>query len=34
VGTQAVFQLSMVAPQMKHSKLLICRLGAMDSDRL
>jgi hypothetical protein len=30
----AAFHVSIVAPQTEHSKLLICRLGAMDSDRL
>jgi hypothetical protein len=34
VGTHAVFQLSIVAPQIAHSKLLICLLGAADSDRV
>ena len=34
VGTQALFQLSSVAPQTEHSKLLICLLAAMDSVRL
>jgi hypothetical protein len=34
VGTQAVFQVSIVVPQTEHSKLLICRLDAIDSVRL
>jgi hypothetical protein len=34
VGTHAAFQVSIVEPQMAHSKLLICRLAAMDSERL
>jgi hypothetical protein len=33
LGTQAVFQLSSVSPHLTHSKLLICRAGAMDSVR-
>jgi len=34
VGTQAVFHDSMVAPQTEHSKLAICRVGAIASVRL
>jgi hypothetical protein len=34
VGTQAVFQDSMVAPQTPQSKLAIWRFGAMASVRL
>jgi hypothetical protein len=34
VGTQAVFQDSIVAPQTAHSKLAIWRFGAMASVRL
>ncbi len=33
VGTHAVFQLSMVAPHIEHSKLFISRLGAIASVR-
>jgi hypothetical protein len=33
VGTRSVFQDSMVAPQMAHSKLLISRAEATDSLR-